>query len=169
MIVYRAATPRDGAELSMMAQRCFTETFGTLYRAADLAAFLDATFGAGGLPSQLSDPAYTVHLATEDGRIIGFAKLGPVAFPGQWSAGSIELHQLYVLGGWHGEGVGPALLDWTIETARAAGYEELLLSVYIDNHRARRFYERHGFEEIGRYDFRVGETTDDDRIMRLRL
>ena len=56
MIVYRAATPRDGAELSMMAQRCFTETFGTLYRAADLAAFLDATFGAGGLPSQLSDP-----------------------------------------------------------------------------------------------------------------
>ena len=38
-----------------------------------------------------------------------------------------------------------------------------------DLDRARRFYERYGFEEIGRYDFRVGETIDDDRIMRLRL
>ena len=63
----------------------------------------------------------------------------------------------------------PSLIDWAIATARTAGRKELLLSVYIDNHRARRFYERYGFEEIGRYEFRVGETIDDDRIMRLIL
>jgi ribosomal protein S18 acetylase RimI-like enzyme len=45
----------------------------------------------------------------------------------------------------------------------------MLLSVYIDNHRARRFYERYGFEEVGRYAFPVGGTIDDDRIMRLAL
>lgn len=168
MIAYRAATPADGPELAQMAARSFTETFGSLYPASDLAHFLDTTFGAG-LPSQLDDPAYTIRLATEDDRIVGFAKLGPVAFPGDWPAGATELHQLYVLGGWHGEGVGPALLDWAIATARAAGHSELLLSVYIDNHRARRFYDRYGFEEIGRYEYRVGETIDDDRIMRLAL
>ncbi|MBY8828985.1 GNAT family N-acetyltransferase [Hephaestia mangrovi] len=168
MIAYRAATPGDGAALAQMAARSFTETFGSLYPASDLAHFLDTTFGAG-LPSQLDDPAYTIRLATEDDRIIGFAKLGPVAFPGDWPAGATELHQLYVLGGWHGEGVGPALLDWAIATARAAGHSELLLSVYIDNRRARRFYDRYGFEEIGRYEYRVGETIDDDRIMRLAL
>ncbi|HEU4959035.1 MAG TPA: GNAT family N-acetyltransferase [Sphingomonas sp.] len=169
MIAYRAALPADGRELAEMAKRCFTETFGTLYRASDLAGFLDDAFGASGLPSQLDDPAFTVRLATENGRIIGFAKLGPVAFPGDWPAGTIELHQLYVLGGWHGEGVGPALIDWAIAAARAAGCQAMVLSVYIDNVRARRFYERYGFEEIGRYDFRVGETIDDDRIMRLVL
>ena len=169
MIAYRAALPADGPELAAMAARSFTETFGTLYPASDLAAFLDRALGVDGLPSELDDPAFKIRLATEDDRIVGFAKIGPVAFPGDWPADAIELHQLYVLGGWHGEGVGPALLDWAIHTARAARHSEMLLSVYIDNHRARRFYERYGFEEVGRYEFRVGETIDDDRIMRLAL
>lgn len=169
MIAYRDATPADGPELAQMATRSFTETFGTLYPASDLAAFLDATFGADGLPSQLDDPAYRVRLATEEDRIIGFAKLGPVAFPGDWPADAIELHQLYVLGGWHGEGIGAELMDWTIATARSGGHSALLLSVYVDNHRARRFYRRYGFVEMGRYEFRVGDTIDDDRIMQLTL
>jgi len=169
MIAYRDAVPADGPELARMAKRCFTETFGTLYRASDLAAFLESTFGDEGLPSQLADPAYTVRLATDDGRIIGFVKLGPVAFPGDWPADAIELHQLYVLGGWHGEGVGPALIDWAIARARADQRSEIVLSVYVDNRRAQRFYARYGFEEIGRYQFRVGETIDDDRIWRLTL
>ena len=169
MIEYRAAAPADGPELARMAARCFTETFGTLYRASDLAVFLDAAFGAEGLPSQLCDPAFTVRLATENDAIVGFAKLGPVAFPGDWPAGAIELHQLYVLGGWHGEGVGPTLMDWAIDTARAAGHDEMILSVYVDNHRARRFYQRYGFSEIGRYTFMVGDQPDDDRLMRLAL
>jgi len=169
MIIYRTALPADGPELAAMAKRCFTETFGTLYRASDLAAFLESTFGDEGLPSQLSDPAYAVRLATEDGRIIGFAKLGPVAFPGEWPEQAIELHQLYVLGGWHGEGVGPALMDWAVAHARADRSSEIVLSVYVDNVRAQRFYARYGFKEVGRYQFRVGDTIDDDRIWRLQL
>ena len=169
MIAYRDAAPADGPELATMAKRCFTETFGALYRASDLATFLDSTFGDEGLPSHLSDAAYTVRLATENGRIIGFAKLGPIAFPGDWPADAIELHQLYVLGGWHGDGVGPALMDWVVARARATGRSEIVLSVYVDNVRAQRFYARYGFEEVGSYQFRVGETVDDDRIWRLTL
>lgn len=169
MIAYRDAVPADGSELAAMARRCFTDTFGTLYRPADLAAFLDQAFGAAGLPSQIGDPDFRIRLATQDGAIIGFAKTGPVAFPGDWPATAIELYQLYVLAGHHGDGVGPALMDWSIATARAEARTEMILSVYVDNHRARRFYERYGFEEIGRYIFMVGDQPDDDRIMRLTL
>ena len=43
MIAYRDAAPTDGPELAQVARRCFTETFGNLYRQEDLAAFhLDA-------------------------------------------------------------------------------------------------------------------------------
>ena len=168
-ITYRAAAPADGPALADMAKRSFTETFGTLYRASDLAAFLDQAFGADGLPAQLDDPAFAVQVALDGDAIVGFAKIGPVAFPGDWPADAIELHQLYVLGGWHGEGVGPALMDWAIDRARDLKRSEMILSVYIDNHRARRFYERYGFEEIGRYTFMVGEQPDDDRLMRLAL
>ena len=170
MIVYRDAVPADGAELGAMARRSFTDTFGTLYRPEDLAVFLDQTFGEKGLPAQLSDPAFTVRVAVnEAGEIVGFAKIGPVLFPGEWPATAIELHQLYVRGDQHGAGVGPALMDWAIATARADARTEMILSVYVDNARAIRFYRRYGFVEIGRYVFMVGEQPDDDRIMRLEL
>lgn len=169
MIAYRDAVPGDGAALAAMAARSFTDTFGTLYAAADLTAFLDASFGPTGLPAQIDDPAYAIRLACDGDRIVGFAKLGPIAFPGDWPADAIELHQLYVLRDWHGAGVGPALLEWAIATARGQGARSLILSVYVDNHRARRFYARHGFVEIGRYTFMVGSHPDDDRIMRLTL
>ncbi len=170
MITYRDAVPDDGAKLAAMAKRSFADTFGTLYRPEDLAAFLDQTFGEKGLPAQLSDPAYTVRVAVDEaGAIVGFAKIGPVVFPGDWPATAIELHQLYVRGDQHGAGVGPALMDWAIDTARIGGLTEIILSVYVDNHRAHRFYQRYGFVEIGRYVFMVGEQPDDDRIMKLAL
>jgi ribosomal protein S18 acetylase RimI-like enzyme len=169
MIAYRDATPADGAELAQVARRCFTETFGNLYRQEDLAAFLDAAFGATGLPSHLGDPTYAVRLAMSEGAIVGFCKIGPVAFPGEWPATAIELHQLYILGPWQGEGVAPVLMDWALAAARDRDASEVILSVYVDNHRARRFYERYGFVEIGQYTFMVGDQPDDDRLMRLAL
>ena len=53
--------------------------------------------------------------------------------------------------------------------ADATSTDAPILSVYVDNHRAHRFYQRYGFTEIGRYVFMVGEKADDDRILRLAL
>ena len=175
MIAYRDARAGDGPELAAMAKRCFTDTFGSLYRAADLAAFLDRAFGVDGLPSQIDDPDFAIRLAIDatehGGRIVGFAKIGPnvLPFPGAEEADAVELYQLYVLGSHHGEGVGPALMDWTIAAARARGADTLALSVYVDNHRAQAFYRRYGFVDVGRYDFPVGDHIDEDRLMVLAL
>lgn len=168
MIAYRDAVPADGPALSMMAKRCFTDTFGSLYRASDLAAFLDDAFGAHGLPSQIDDPAFTIRLALDEDAIVGFAKIGPHALPFA-AENAVELYQLYVLAAYQGEGVGPALMDWAVASARASGAERLTLSVYVDNHRAKAFYARYGFEDVGRYDFPVGEHVDEDRLMVARL
>ena len=169
MIVYRDAAPGDGTALAMMARAAFTDTFGHLYPPADLNAFLDEAFGPEGLPTQIGHPDFTIRLATEWDAIVGFAKIGPVGFPGEWPRHAVELYQLYVASSHLGAGVGPALMDWTITTARARGASQLILSVYVDNHRAKAFYTRYGFVDIGRYDFPVGGTIDEDRIMRLSL
>jgi len=168
MIAYRNAEPADGPALSVMAKRCFTDTFGSLYRASDLAAFLDETFGVSGLPSQIDDPAFTIRLALDGEAIVGFAKIGPHALPFA-AENAVELYQLYVLAAYQGEGVGPALMDWAVASARATGAERMTLSVYVDNHRAKAFYARYGFEDVGRYDFPVGEHIDEDRLMVARL
>ena len=60
-------------------------------------------------------------------------------------------------------------MDWAIEEAKARGGSELYLTVYTDNHRAKRLYERYGFVYVGPYHFMVGEQADEDIIMRLNL
>ena len=60
-------------------------------------------------------------------------------------------------------------MRWVIATAKARGAEDLYLSVFVDNHRARRFYERYGFTFVGTYAFMVGTHADEDHVMRLPL
>ncbi|MBN8808603.1 MAG: GNAT family N-acetyltransferase [Sphingomonas sp.] len=168
MIAYRDATPTDAPALRALFVESFTATFGHLYAPADLAAFL-VDFTEDSWRAQLADPAFAFRVATDGDTIAGYAKIGPVAFPGDWPADAIELYQLYVLGPWQGTGIAAALMDWVLAAARHRGARELILSVYVDNHRARRFYQRYGFAEIGRYTFMVGDHEDDDRLMRLEL
>jgi diamine N-acetyltransferase len=170
MIDYRDARRADGPGLAMMAERSFVETFGHLYRKADLDAFVRDAFGPRGLPSQIGDPAYPIRLALEGDRIAGFCKLGPCALPSPpVPAGAAELKQLYVLRPWQGTDVAANLMNWALATTRLSGARDIALSVFAENHRAQRFYARYGFAEIGAHPFKVGEQMDDDRIWALHL
>ncbi len=71
-----------------------------------------------------------------------------------------------------GKGLGPALLDAALAWARATGTIAWVeLGVFSTNPRARRLYERFGFERIGYIPdrFRVDGTVIDDVRMALRL
>lgn len=168
MITYRDATPDDAVLLSDLSRRSFAETFGHLYRREDLDLFLDR-LSPEAWGNELGDPAFTVRVAEDDGIAAGFAKLGPPALPVERPRPSAELRQLYVLAPWQGAGVAATLMDWVIAYTRAGGAADLYLSVFIDNVRARRFYQRYGFERIGTYVFMVGNHADEDDLMKLAL
>jgi ribosomal protein S18 acetylase RimI-like enzyme len=70
---------------------------------------------------------------------------------------------------WHGRGVAEELMDWAIDAARADGAPEIYLTVFDHNVRAKRFYTRHGFSEVGHCTFRLGDRVDDDRVWRKPL
>jgi GNAT superfamily N-acetyltransferase len=168
MIAYRPASPDDAAAIDAVFRNTFAETFGHLYDPDDLAAFL-AGFSEEGWRREIADPGFAFRLAEDDGALAGYAKVAPLALPAETDRPAAELRQLYVLPPWHGAGIARALMDWVLFEARRRGAEELYLSVFIDNHRARNFYDRYGFEEIGRYDFMVGRQADHDILMRARL
>lgn len=164
-ISYRDATPRDAATLDRIFDTSFCATFAHLYSPEDLNAFL-SSFGIADWEAQLSDPAFACRIAEADGNPAGYIKLGPLKLPVDTNRAAILLDQLYVLKEHHGVGIADALMDWAIEEARQRGAEEMYLTVYVDNHRARRFYDRYGFEAVGRYEFMVGSHADEDIIMR---
>lgn len=167
-VTYRDGRPGDGPALSDLFCASFAATFGHLYADEDLAAFL-CKMDADAYEAELANPDFAFRLAEEAGQLVGHAKLGPNDLPADAPPSTMELYQLYVAGSHHGAGVAPALMDWTMAEAKARGATHLTLSVYVDNHRARRFYEKRGFEEVGQYTFMVGNHEDDDRIMRVKL
>jgi GNAT superfamily N-acetyltransferase len=168
MIAYRDGTLDDAPAIDSLFRRSFAETFAHLYDPEDLATFF-AGFTDEAWRRELADPGFAFRLAEEDGELAGYAKLGPVSLPVEAERPAAELRQLYLLQPWHGRGIAQALMEWVLAGARRRGAEALYLSVFIDNHRARSFYARYGFEAVGRYDFMVGRQADHDVIMRALL
>lgn len=167
-ITYRDATAADLTEVDALFRTSFNATFGHLYAPADLADFL-AGFTPEAWADERAQPDLEIRLAEEDGVLIGFAKISDVGLPVTPAGPAMELRQLYLADAAKGRGVADALTGWVLDRARARGSGEVFLSVYVDNHRAKAFYARHGFVDIGRYDFPVGRHFDEDRLMRKTL
>jgi ribosomal protein S18 acetylase RimI-like enzyme len=165
LIAYRDAGPQDAEQLVAVFHRGFCDTFAHLYDPSDLAGFL-AEHSPWHWREQLEDPRFAMRVAQSGDDICGFIKLGPLKLPVADAVDPIELRQLYVLKAWHGSGIAAELMHWSIAEARRRGARQMFLSVYTDNPRARRFYRRAGFEEIGPYRFMVGNHADEDVIMR---
>jgi len=167
-ISYRDGTREDAAAIDGVFRKSFCDTFAHLYRPEDLYAFL-GKFTLDAWRAELEDSRFAFRLVEADGQVVGYVKLGPPALPVESQGSPVELRQLYLLKKWHGAGAAKVLMDWALGESRVRGGTEILLTVYKDNERAKRLYERYGFVEVGPYHFMVGEQADEDIIMRLAL
>jgi GNAT superfamily N-acetyltransferase len=82
-------------------------------------------------------PGNRVAVCERDGRVVGVTMVSQ-----PW------LHALHVLPEHWGRGVGAALHDDALAAIRAAGAQEALLRTFARNIRARRFWEKHGWEKV---------------------
>jgi ribosomal protein S18 acetylase RimI-like enzyme len=167
-VLYRDGNADDLPAIAALFESSFTDTFAHLYAPEDLALFL-AQFTPELWAREFADPAYAFHVVEAEGAIVGYVKLGPEALPVEWRGPSIELRQIYLAPDWVGKGLSPPLLDWAIAEGRRRGAQDLYLTVFVDNDRARALYRRYGFEEVGPYHFMVGNQADEDIIMRKAL
>lgn len=170
MISYRAPTTADAVALSAMAATSFAATFGDVVRPADMPIYLERAYGRDGqMTRDLADPAVRWRMALQDAAPVGYLKLSAMTLPYDAAPGAMEVRQLYVAQDVKGAGVAATLMEWAIDTARAAGASELYLAVFDHNVRAVRFYARYGFVKVGRFDFVTGDQVHDDGIWRRPL
>jgi GNAT superfamily N-acetyltransferase len=148
-VVVREARPSDAraiAEVSVASRRW---SYRDLIAEPDLEALSveDATADfAEGLAELPSGAAVFVAELTR--RVVGYAYVLPSP-DADIPAGTFELGSLYVTEEVAGTGVAQALMDATIERARAARQGILTLWVRRENGRARRFYEKRGMRTDG--------------------
>ena len=162
----RDAIVDDLPEIDRLFRASFTGTFAHLYSEANLSTFL-AKFTRDAWGREFADPGFAFRIAELGGQPVGYLKLGPMDLPvaPERMEGAREIYQFYLLDSAKGSGIADELMRWAIDKARELGGSELFLSVFVDNHRARRFYERHGFAYVGPYHFMVGDQADEDIIM----
>lgn len=169
-LTFRDARENDAPDLADIGRDTFVETFGDLYPASDLKRFLDETYTPEIMRADIADPQVEVRIAFSGRRLVAYCKIGPVKLPiDTGPEPALELHRVYVYRARQGVGVGRILLTWAIERARKRGARNLFLGVWENNDRAIALYESRGFEKVGTYKFKVGDTQDDEIIMRLKL
>jgi len=169
-VTFRDATVDDCDALSALMRETFMATFGHLYRAEDLAAFLAASYAPAVQYAEIIDSERETRLALRNGVAVGYAQIGPFTLPHDAGpAHALELYRLYVVADVQGKGVAATLMDWAMARMRARGATQGFLGVWSQNSRAQKFYARYGFAKVGQYQFAVGAALDDEWILRAQL
>lgn len=163
----RRAGPGDVPVLALVAGATFLETYHAIIPVADIVGHIERKSSTTVFAGWMADGESFVLYAGADGTDapVGYAVLTAPDFPAiEVRPDDIELRRIYTLRVTHGSGLGPALLEKAVAEARQRGCRRLLLGTHPDNMRARRFYERNGFEVIGERVFHVGTQRFTDPI-----
>jgi GNAT superfamily N-acetyltransferase len=164
----RRAVIDDADTVSSLGARTFSETFAHLYPPEDLETFLAYAYGLERTRNDLAHPdKATWILEDEDGEAIGYALAGPCDLPhDEVSDADGELKRIYVLKSHQGGGRGSALLKTALDWLERDGPRRLWIGVFSENFGAQKLYGRMGFEKVGEYFFKVGDTNDLEFILR---
>lgn len=168
MATIRRAREDEARTLSAIARTTFIETFGALYRQADLSDFLEKNHSVAAYEKLLADPKAALWLVEKDSAPVGYCVAGPCTLPAPDKPPNAgELARLYLLQSTQGGGLGTRLLETALAWLTAR-FERVYLSVYAENFGAQRLYTRAGFIKVHEYFYMVGEQADPEWIMELR-
>jgi ribosomal protein S18 acetylase RimI-like enzyme len=165
-IMIRAGAPTDAAALAELAARTFRETFEADNRPEDMALHIALAYGTSQQQRELDDPDVATLLVEVDGELAGYAQLrsgfAPACVTGE---APVELWRFYIAQAWHGRGVAHALMRRVESVAYQRGGRTLWLGVWERNERAKAFYHKNGFADVGSHTFMVGTDAQSDRIL----
>jgi len=166
----RAAVRADAGTLTELGARTFRDSFAAANRPEDMEAFIASHYRLEIQIAELEDPR-NLYLLAEVGELpAGFALLrdGPRE-RGVSGERPVNLSRLYVDRPFLGAKVGAALMRRSMDEARARGHDVLWLGVWEHNVRARAFYARWGFAEVGEMSFLLGSDPQRDLVLALKL
>ena len=103
----------------------------------------------GNLPGDYCAPRGSLFTALVDGQLAGCCALRPLDSADYPNA--CEMKRLFVRPAFRGMGLGRQLAEVTLDCARVAGYNCILLDTLSEMETARALYEDLGFEEIPPY------------------
>lgn len=158
----------DVSHTSLIAQlgaTTFDETFRGTCTDKDLEGLLSEYYNVHQVGKELANPHDYFFIFYVDDVAAGYARINlgkepHAAFADKKSA---ELMRIYFLKAHHGKGYAKILLSHCLFFLQDKGYEQVYLSVWEHNERAKAFYNKHGFVNSGLQNpFPIGDTPQMD-------
>lgn len=161
------------SDLEVLQEICrttFSETFAAVNTAENMARYLSEVFSTDKLTSEILNPESEFYLAWRGLKPVGYLKVNSGAAQTELQdSNSQEIERIYVLRAFHGEKVGPLLMEKALHLARERKAAYVWLGVWENNHRALHFYRKNGFTEFGKHTFILGNDGQTDILMKLQL
>ena len=165
-VMIRPAVATDATALAELAARTFSETFAADNRPEDMALHTARAYGTSQQQGELADPDIETLLVEVDGQLAGYAQLRSGVTPACVTGEKpIELWRFYIARPWQGRGLAQALMRKVESEAYRRGGRTLWLGVWERNERAKAFYHKIGFMDVGSHVFMVGTDAQTDRIL----
>lgn len=163
MTTIRAGQPGDADDLGAIAAQTFALACPANTPQVELQKYIDENLRPANFDALLANPACDIDVAEDDGKVIGFSLVSRAAetLGIQAADGIPELTRCYVLPAYHGTGLSQRLLMTAL--SRVSG--PIRLMVNDQNEKARRFYARNGFAEVGATSFQCGDDIHRDLVL----
>ena len=163
----RVARESDAALLAELAERTFRDAFAADNTPDDMDLHCARSYGADIQRRELADPRMTYLIAEVAGEATALALVREGSDTPACVTGPdpVEIQRFYVDRPWHGRGVAQALMAACEDEARRRGARTIWLGVFERNDKARRFYEKVGFRDVGAKTFTVGTDVQSDRVV----
>lgn len=174
MLVIKEINLADLELLLSLSRRTFVDTFGSNYAEDDLNNYLHERLSGEVLEKELSDPKNNFFFILDSlGKPFGYIKITPssVKFLKDLDASfkqpksSCYLERFYLLNEAQGTGLAHLAMSELINWIRENTEDEFIhLTVFIENHRAQKFYRRYGFFHAGDTIYEVGNARDHELL-----
>lgn len=152
-IEYVEASPDDAEAIAWVRVTCWQET----YRGLLPDEYLDRLSFESKLKiwqEALASQGNFVLLARHAGVIVGFISSGPVSSLPSYGADG-EIYALYLLAGYHGQGIGSRLFRSAAKRWAGKGGKSLIVMFLDGNAKAAAFYNAHGGREVGQGAYEI--------------
>ena len=159
MISIVKAEEKDASLLPALATQTFIESHGHSAGADDIEAYVKEKYTTAMLSGELENPENIYHILYYHKLPVGFSKIiFNTPYEDSPDSSITKLERIYLLKGYYGTNLGPALMDFLIHQMKKQKQTGAWLYVWKENTRAIRFYEKKGFKIIGSFDFPISAT-----------
>ena len=163
----RYASPADAELIADMSRETFYESFAAHNTKENMDLFMNGQFTREALIQEVEQQDGLFFLAYVHGKPVGYLRMRETNTPLELNnTPAIEIARIYLLQKNTGKGVGKALMEQAIVTAKNRGKQIIWLGVWEHNQKAISFYTKSGFERFGQHIFLLGKDVQIDWLMK---